>query len=284
MGRRQRQIPDWIKFQIPGGETAARVKKILVVKGLNTICVEARCPNIGECFDSGTATFLILGALCTRNCRYCAVQTGTPLPPDPEEPQRIAEAVALLDLSYVVITSVTRDDLEDGGARHFIATVAAIREAHPSCQVELLVPDFGAALESSVDSIIEISPAVINHNIEVVRNYYRDLRPKGNYSRSLQLIERVSRSGVPSKSGLMIGFGEEMSDIIETLQDLRSAGCTMVTIGQYLQSKRNGYPVMKYYHPDEFLEIEEIGRGIGFEKILAGPLVRSSYRAKSMAE
>lgn len=282
MGRLKRSIPDWIKYKIPAGKTYARVKKTIADRGLHTICTEARCPNIGECFGSGTATFLILGNICTRDCRYCSVSTGEPLPPDRGEPMAIAAAVASLELQYAVITSVSRDDLPDGGAALFAATVDAIRESQPSCRVELLVPDFRNDMEGSMARIVRHRPDVINHNIEVVRGFYRELRPMGDYDLSLRLLRRASESGIPAKSGLMIGFGEGLKDIEETLRDLRRAGCTILTVGQYLTPSREGYPVKRYYHPDEFREIALMAEEIGFTRVQSGPLVRSSYHADAM--
>jgi lipoic acid synthetase len=282
MGRLKRNIPDWIKFKIPAGKTYSKVKKTIAERGLHTICTEARCPNIGECFGIGTATFLILGTICTRNCRYCSVSKGVPLPPNEDEPQAIAEAVAALELRYAVITSVTRDDLTDGGSSLFTATVNAIRRAQQGCRIELLIPDFKNDMESSIARIVQHRPDVINHNIEVVRRFYRELRPMGDYDLSLRLLELISSSGIPVKSGLMIGFGEDLNDIEETLRDLHRAGCTLLTVGQYLKPNRGGYPVNRYYHPDEFREIEKMAVDIGFSRVQAGPLVRSSYHAATM--
>jgi lipoic acid synthetase len=282
MGRLKRNIPDWIKFKIPAGKTYSKVKKTIAERGLHTICTEARCPNIGECFGIGTATFLILGNICTRNCRYCSVSKGVPLPPDEDEPHSIAEAVTALELRYAVITSVTRDDLPDGGSSLFTATVDAIRRVQRGCRIELLIPDFKNDMESSIARIVQHRPDVINHNIEVVRRFYRELRPMGDYDLSLRLLELISSSGIPVKSGLMIGFGEDLNDIEETLRDLHRAGCTLLTVGQYLKPNREGYPVKRYYHPDEFREIEKMAGDIGFAGVQAGPLVRSSYHAATM--
>lgn len=282
MGRLKRSIPDWIKYKIPAGKAYARVKKTIAERGLHTICTEARCPNIGECFGSGTATFLILGNICTRNCRYCSVSSGEPLPPDRDEPMAIAGAVASLELQYAVITSVTRDDLPDGGSELFAATVDAIRGAQPSCRIEILVPDFKNDMEGSIARIVQHRPDVINHNIEVVRGFYQELRPMGDYDLSLRLLAVASESGIPTKSGLMIGFGEGLKEIEETLRDLRHAGCSILTVGQYLTPSSEGYPVKRYYHPDEFREIAIMADDIGFTGVQAGPLVRSSYHAAAM--
>lgn len=277
MGR-VRTIPDWIKFSIPSGEQYKKVQQHVAGCGLHTVCLEARCPNIGQCFSKGHATFLIMGNICTRNCKYCAVTKGHPRPLDPDEPQKIAHAVEKLNLEYVVITSVTRDDLEDGGASHFVKTVEAIRNTN-STRVEVLIPDFKYSLQHSLRMIADARPDVINHNIEVVKNFYTTLRPKGDYELSLKILAIVTGYGLIAKSGLMIGFGETLDDIIRTLQDVHSAGCRVITIGQYCSSHKGAYPVKKYYTPEEFKEIETIAYNIGFTKVLAAPMVRSSYRA-----
>ncbi len=282
MGRVGRRIPDWIKFRIPSGQTYSRVRDLLQSEKLNTICLEARCPNMGECFCSGTATFLILGKICTRNCRYCSVSKGHPAPPDEDEPDRIAGAVARLGLRFAVITSVTRDDLPDGGAGHFTAVIGSLRRQVPGIGIEVLIPDFLGKGMEGLDRIIEAAPDIINHNIEVARPLYGELRPRGDYRRSLEVLARVSLAGVPAKSGLMIGFGETLGDILSTLADLRESGCSRLTVGQYLQSDSDGFPVRKFYTPEEFEGIREAALGLGFAHVLAGPLVRSSYHAGKM--
>ena len=284
MGRVKRKIPDWIKFKIPSGENYRKVASAVKSRSLHTVCLEAGCPNVGECFACGTATFLIMGDTCTRNCRYCAVQQGVPGELDHQEPQKVADAVGELGLRYAVITSVTRDDLPDGGAHMFARTVEAVKQNSPGCRVEVLVPDFRNSLESSLQAVIDAGPDVINHNIEVVRSFYRELRPLGDYNGSLQLLKKVSASGIPAKSGLMIGFGETIDDIRHTLEDLRDQGCSMLTVGQYLQSRRDGYPVAKYYHPREFRQIKEMAEDMGFSQVMSGPMVRSSYHADHMLE
>lgn len=275
--------PDWIRFRIPGGEKYARVKKAVKAGFLHTVCTEALCPNIGECFSSGTATFLILGDICTRDCRYCSIKKGKPADADFEEPHRIAKAVSELDLRHSVITSVTRDDIPDGGASIFADTVNQIRSISSQCSVELLVPDFGPAMNESVQIIIDSSPDVINHNIEVTENFFGDLRPLGNYVKSLELIKKVSMSEIKTKSGLMIGFGESMKDIERTVSDLYYSGCEILTVGQYLKSSRNGFSVKKYYTHEEFNEIRTIAESIGIKKVLSSPLARSSYHAADFA-
>ena len=283
MAEAELRKPAWIKFKIPGGQNYVKIKKIISDKNLHTVCSEALCPNIGECFGCGTATFIILGNICTRNCLYCSVVKGNPLQPDLSEPFKIAEAVKEMSLSHAVITSVTRDDLPDGGASLFCETVLNIKKMNPSCTVEVLVPDFQCDMISSIDKIIATEPDIINHNIEVSKNLYEKLRPLGSYEKSLELISYVSGKALKVKSGLMIGFGESIEDISLTLKDLNQAGCSFVTIGQYLKSLKTNYPVIKYYTPDEFIKIREIALNIGFEKVMAGPLVRSSYHAKEMA-
>ncbi len=283
MGRVKRNIPDWIRFKIPSGAAYKTVASTVKAHSLHTVCVEAKCPNVGECFACKTATFMIMGDTCTRNCRYCAVGQGTPKPVDPDEPFHVAEAVTELGLKYAVITSVTRDDIADGGASLFADTVKCIRTKSPRCRVELLVPDFRPHMPRSLQEVIEAQPDVINHNIEVVKGFYDELRPLGNYNLSLELLKQVNGSNIPAKSGLMIGFGESMDDIRNTLEDLVHTGCRMLTVGQYLQSRRDGFPVVKYYHPDEFKQISEMAYSMGFDQVMSGPLVRSSYHAAEMA-
>lgn len=276
---RRRSIPDWIRMSVPGGESYAAVVSVMKNTGLHTVCMEARCPNIGECFNARHAAFLVLGDRCTRNCKYCAVTQGLPpLQPDPSEPDEIAGVISTLGLDYAVVTSVTRDDLPDGGASHFAAIVSAVRLASPDCFLELLIPDFLHAGTDALDTVIDSVPDRINHNIEVVSSLFRELRPLGDYHHSLGIIRRVADSGVPAKSGLMIGFGETDDDIRATLDDLIAAGCSTVTVGQYLRSRKDGFPVKKYYHPDEFETLREYAVSLGFTEVRCSPLSRSSYR------
>jgi len=275
-----KRLPEWIRTKVPGGETYVLVKKATEGKNLHTVCLEAKCPNVGECFCGGRAAFLVLGDICTRNCRYCAVSHGKPAVLDPDEPRRIAEAVSELNLSYTVITSVTRDDCEDGGASHIAACVRAIRKAAGKCKIEVLIPDFRYAGHNALDIILKSCPDVVNHNIEVVRSLFPELRPQGEYDYSLSVLHRISSSGFSAKSGLMIGFGESESDIVSTFEDLRRAGCSILTVGQYLRSSKEGFPVSRYYRPEEFLRLEVEAKKMGFEKVLCGPLVRSSYHAE----
>ena len=267
-------------MKVPGGKNYTAVRQ--ATKSLHTVCIEAKCPNIGECACAGHAAFLILGDVCTRNCRYCAVRHGAPSDPDPGEPGRIAEAAAALGLSYAVLTSVTRDDLPDGGAGHFAACVLSLKERVLSCRIELLIPDFREK-ENALEKIFGAEPDVINHNIETAESVFRKLRPQGDYRFSLSVLRRIADAGFPAKSGLMVGFGETMDDIERTMNDVRETGCSILTVGQYLRSRKDGFPVAKYYTPDEFDSIRETARRIGFDRVTAGPMVRSSYRADEQA-
>jgi len=271
--------PAWLKVRLPNTPDFNRVRGILSRHGLHSICQEARCPNMSECFQDGTATFLILGSICTRNCRYCNVAHGVPAPVDDEEAGRLVSAVKSLSLKYVVITSVTRDDLPDGGAGAFARAIGALRESLPEIRIEVLIPDFQGSI-AALAEVIAAGPDVINHNIEVVPSLYPRLRPQGSFETSLEILGRVG--GVPaiiSKSGFMIGFGERGEDINGLLEDLAGAGCRNVTIGQELQPTPDHWPVRKYYHPDEFAALRQTALGMGFRHVEAGPLVRSSYHA-----
>ena len=272
----ERRIPSWIRMKVPGGKNYTSLRQATVF--LHTVCIEARCPNIGECACAGHAAFLVLGTVCTRHCGYCAVSHGTPQKPDQDEPEKIAAVSLELKLSHIVLTSVTRDDLPDGGAFHFAACVSAISRCNPQCGIELLVPDFRNK-NGALEIVFCSRPDIINHNIETTRGVFRELRPQGDYDYSLSVIRRIADAGFPAKSGLMIGFGESMDDIERTLHDLRSAGCSIITVGQYLQSHKEGFPVAKFYTPDEFHLISEKAKSIGFPEVLAGPMVRSSYHA-----
>lgn len=275
------RIPPWIKTVVPAGPQYTRLKGVVRRHRLHTICTEARCPNAGECFARGTATFLVLGDVCTRACRYCAVATGTPRPPEAGEPQRLGQAAGELGLRYVVVTSVTRDDLPDGGAGHFAACIQALRDA-AGCRVEPLIPDFKGKGAGALDAVIAAVPDCINHNIEVARSHYRRLRPQGDYDLSLAVLARIAAAGVPAKTGLMVGFGEEMAAIEATLRDVYATGCRMLTVGQYLRSARGNPPVARYYPPADFAAIRQMARAMGFAQVQADPLVRSSYHAAAM--
>jgi lipoic acid synthetase len=277
-----RRHPDWLKVRIGGGENYSKVKTLLRSAKLHTICEEAKCPNIAECFGSGTAVFLILGNICTRNCRYCNVTHGTPGPLNDDEPSDIAESVKTLGLKYVVVTSVTRDDLTDGGASVFYKTVRAIRRVNPECHIEVLIPDFKGN-EAAIQKVIDAAPDVINHNIEVVEDLFPLIRPQGNYLRSIELLKTLKMKGkdIRVKSGLMVGLGESTEQILATLHDLRAAGVDFLTLGQYLQPTHNHAIVKKYYPPEEFLQLRTIALQLGFAHVESGPLVRSSYHAQN---
>jgi lipoyl synthase len=265
--------------RLPSHGEYFRVAGVVRAGGLHTICESARCPNIGECWEKRTATFLILGDVCTRNCGFCAVAKGRPLPPDPDEPARVAEAAGRLGLRYAVITSVTRDDLADGGAAPFAAVIRAVREARPGVRVEALIPDFGGD-EAALGAVLDASPDVLNHNLETPEALYPAIgRPLGNYRRSLGVLAAAKARGARTKSGLMIGLGESEADIRGAFADLRRAGCDLLTVGQYLQPTAAHPPVARYYTPDEFEALAAEARRAGFREVVAGPLVRSSYEA-----
>jgi lipoic acid synthetase len=252
---------------------------------LHSVCEEAHCPNIGECWEEATATFMILGDVCTRNCGYCAVAHGAPVWEDREEPQRIARAVAELELEHVVITSVNRDDLADGGAAHWAATIRAVHVHAPTCRVEALVPDF-LGRRASLDAVVAARPAIFNHNTETVPRLYKVARHGGRYERVLELFRhvRATAPGVPLKSGVILGLGEERDELLSTMRDLLEIGVSILTLGQYLRPSREHLPVARYYHPDEFAELAAIGRQMGFAHVESGPLVRSSYHARRQAD
>ena len=255
-----------------------RVNSLVSANKLHTVCRSAACPNQTECWDAGTATFMILGNVCTRGCRFCNVPKGRPEGLDAEEPARVAEAVKALKLRYAVITSVTRDDLEDGGAGIFSETVRAIRTASPGCKVEVLVPDFQGS-EASLLTVLDANPDVLNHNLETVPSLYPTVRPQADYLRSLEVLARSEKRGAVAKTGLMLGLGESNAEVLTVLRDLRSIGCSILTIGQYLQPSRKHLPVERYYHPDEFTLYRNQALALGFRHVMAGPLARSSYHA-----
>jgi len=274
--------PPWLKVRLPSHGSFFEVSAILKKNRLHTICQSAKCPNIAECWTARTATFLILGDTCTRECGFCAVKKGTPAPLSGAEPGQVAEAVAGLGLHYAVVTSVTRDDLDDGGAAVFARTVGAIKERRPQVRVEVLIPDFQGN-EEALAAVIASGPDVVNHNLETTQpGYPRINRPPGNYRRSLGVLEAAQRLGALTKSGLMVGLGETGPEIERTLSDLRNAGCDLLTIGQYLQPSRQNPPVGRYYGPEEFEALRALALTLGFREVAAGPLVRSSYRAHQM--
>lgn len=275
--------PPWLKVRPPGSQTCREMHTILTKHAINTICREARCPNKAECFAAGTATFLILGKACTRRCAYCHVSHGCPEEVDTTEPERLAAAVEALGLSYTVITSVTRDDLPDGGASHFVRCIEAIRWRRASCQIEVLIPDFRGD-RAACEEVAAAAPEIIGHNMETVSSLFGTLRPQGDYVRSLNVLSTVAdRHGRPPKSGFMVGLGETWHDIEGLLADLYKAGCRYITIGQYLQPSRRHRPVHRYYTPEEFVKLKELSLSLGMEHVEAGPLIRSSYRAASAA-
>jgi lipoic acid synthetase len=276
-----RRHPDWLKVKIGGGKSYVKMKSLLRNAKLHTICEEAKCPNIAECFSSGTAVFLILGDICTRDCRYCYVKHGKPLKINIEEPKDVAESVKRLGLKYVVITSVTRDDLEDGGSVIFNRTIKEIKKLNNLCKIEVLIPDFNGKNES-LERIIEAKPDVINHNIEVVKDLFSEIRPQGNYEISLKILKDIKKmnNDIRTKSGFMVGLGENYKQILKTMHDLRNADVDFLTIGQYLQPSRNHVEIRKYYTPQEFEEFKKIGLEMGFKHVESGPLVRSSYHAE----
>jgi len=276
-----RRHPDWLKVRIGGGESFVEMKNLLRKARLHTICEEAKCPNIGECFNAKTAVFLLLGDVCTRSCSYCNVKHGVPSPPDSNEPFNVAESVKILGLRYVVLTSVTRDDLPDGGASVFSETIRMIKRLNSNCRVEALIPDFKGDA-SALKTIVDSEPDVVNHNIEVVRELFPSIRPKGDYNRSIKLLGLIKEFNpfVKTKSGLMIGLGESYDQIIKTFKDLKNAKVDILTIGQYLQPSKHHAPVKKYYTPLEFDKLRENAELIGFKHVEAGPLVRSSYHAE----
>jgi lipoic acid synthetase len=277
--------PAWLKRRLPSGPVYGTVCRTVETRGLHTVCQEARCPNQWECYSRRTATFLILGARCTRNCRFCAVESGPPAPPDPGEPERVADAASSMELSYVVVTSVTRDDLPDGGAGVFARTVAALRQRLPGARVELLVPDFGGD-PAALAAVVDAAPDVLNHNLETVPRLYAIVRPEADYARSLALLAEVRRRapGLPTKSGLMLGLGERAEEIEDALQDLRRVDCRMLTLGQYLQPTPAHLPVERFVTPEEFAAWQRRGLELGFERVASGPLVRSSYHARDLFE
>jgi lipoic acid synthetase len=278
--------PDWIRVKWPATPAVARLKQILRENRLHTVCEEASCPNIGECFGKGTATFMIMGDVCTRRCPFCDVAHGRPAPLDPDEPANLARTIHAMGLRYVVITSVDRDDLRDGGAGHFVACIKAVHDASPQTRIEVLVPDFRGRMQVALDRLDEAPPDVFNHNLETIPRLYRKARPGADYAHSLELLRQFKRrhSSVPAKSGLMVGLGESLEEIIDVMRDLRGHDCEMLTIGQYLQPTRHHLPVERYVTPAEFEEMARVGYAMGFTHVASGPLVRSSYHADRQAE
>jgi len=278
--------PDWIRVRAGGSPRFYEIKRILREHNLHTVCEEASCPNIGECFGKGTATFMIMGDICTRRCPFCDVGHGRPLPLDADEPVNLAKTIAALSLKYVVITSVDRDDLRDGGAAHFVECIRAVREHSPQTQIEVLVPDFRGRLERALEILVAAPPDVMNHNLESVPRLYKHVRPGSDYLHSLRLLREFKAHvpGVPTKSGLMLGLGETDDEIRDVMRDMRAHDIDMITIGQYLQPSRNHLPVLRYVHPDAFAAFEAEAYAMGFRHAAIGALVRSSYHADKQAE
>ncbi len=279
--------PSWIRVRLPQGNAVQQLKARLREHHLVTVCEEASCPNIHECFSKGTATFMILGEVCTRRCSFCDVAHGRPAPPDAAEPARLAETIASMGLRYVVITSVDRDDLRDGGAAHFASCIRAVRHASPDIRIEILTPDFRGKgrMERALEALAEHVPDVFNHNLETVPDLYREVRPGADYQWSLDLLRqfKAQHPDIPTKSGIMLGLGETMEQVLDTLRDLRAHDVDMVTIGQYLQPTAHHHPVVRYWTPDEFESLREAGMAMGFTHVASGPLVRSSYHADEQA-
>ena len=283
-GSAPRRLPSWLRAKSGHWERVHGMRVLLTGSRLHTVCEEARCPNQGECWTRGTATFMLLGETCTRSCGFCAVATGRPAPPDPDEPRHVAEASRRLGLKFVVVTSVARDDLKDGGASHFAATVRAIREQNPEARVEVLVPDFKGDPDS-IRLVVESRPTVFNHNLETVERLTRRVRIQARYSRSLDVLRIAKAQGQPvTKTGIMLGLGETEEEVLALLRDARGTGCDILTIGQYLQPTKQHLPVVEYVHPDRFKAFEAAAYALGFTSVFSGPLVRSSYHAEAVAD
>ena len=281
----QRRLPEWLKVKAPGGPNYLDLRNRFRDNELHTVCEEAHCPNIGDCWERRTATFMILGDTCTRACSYCAVNTGVPLTLDLEEPARLANTVERMDLKYVVITSVNRDELQDGGAYIFAQCITQIRKRIPECKIEVLIPDFCGNWDA-LKTVVDASPNTLNHNIETVSRVFPKVRHKGDYKQSLDLLSRAKDMAPESvtKSGMMVGLGETLKEIIETMRDLRSSQCDLLTIGQYLRPSDKHVPLSKWYTPEEFDQLRQEGESLGFSHVASGPLVRSSYHADEQHE
>jgi lipoic acid synthetase len=278
----QKKRPEWLKVRLPGGENYDRLKGLMRRKALNTVCEEARCPNIGECWGRGTATFLIMGDICTRSCAFCDIKTGRPLPLDWNEPLRVAEAVEAMNLRHVVITSVNRDERSDGGAPIFALCIEKIREYQPGCSIEVLIPDFKGS-RSALKVVVDARPEILNHNVETVPSLFKTVQPQDSYEWAMATLENAKKMDpdILTKSGIMVGLGEERDELLAVMQDLVDRGVDILTLGQYLQpNSQKHLPVARYYHPDEFTQLRQIGLEMGFRWVESGPLVRSSYRAE----
>ncbi|MBN1316266.1 MAG: lipoyl synthase [Anaerolineales bacterium] len=277
--------PSWIKVRAPGGESYQEIRRLMRSKALHTVCEEAHCPNIGECWGlNRTATFLILGDICTRSCRFCDVKTGKPEPLDWEEPERVAQAVKAMNLRHVVITSVNRDEREDGGAPIFAACISRIREIHPDCSIEVLIPDFRGSMDA-LKIVMDARPDILNHNVETVKRMFQQVQPQDRYEWAEATLRnaKILAPDATTKSGIMVGLGESFDEVVDTMRDLREWEVDILTIGQYLQPTKNHYPISRYYEPSEFEKMKEIGLEMGFRWVESGPLVRSSYNAEAQA-
>ena len=272
--------PEWLKARIPSGENYTKLHGLMRTHRLHTVCEEARCPNMGECWEAGTATFMILGDTCTRSCGFCAVKTGRPeYGLDWDEPRRVAEAVSMMNIRHAVITSVNRDERRDGGAPIFAETIRLVRERKPNCTIEVLIPDFKGH-EDALKIVLDAKPEILNHNLETVPSLYRTVRPQANYRQSLEVLQRSKKAGLLAKTGLMVGIGERKEQVIEVMRDCRESEVDILTIGQYLQPTKQHLPIDRYVHPDEFASYKTIGMDMGFKHVESGPLVRSSYHAE----
>lgn len=277
--RRKDARPSWLKIKVPLGTKYVEVKNIIQSSGLNTVCEDARCPNMADCWNRGTATFMILGDTCTRSCGFCSVKTGRPLTLDMDEPRRVAEAVQTMNLKHAVITSVNRDELKDGGSGIFAETIRAIRERMPNCSIEVLIPDFMGKREA-IFTLIDARPDILNHNMETVPSLYRRVRPQAKYQRSLNLLDLCKQQGLTTKTGMMLGLGETYDEVLQVMRDLRAINVDILTLGQYLQPTKEHLPVERYVTPEEFEDWKKIGLELGFRHVESGPLVRSSYHAE----
>ena len=281
VANRPGQRPEWLRVKLPYGETFRRVSEIIESHNLHTVCSSARCPNMGECWTAGTATFMILGDVCTRSCSFCAVKTGRPTADlDWDEPRRVAEAARLMGIQHVVVTSVNRDERHDGGAPIFAETIRLLRQEVPGCTVEVLVPDFRGIMEGGADLVFEARPDLFNHNIETIPRLYRRVRPQADYQRSLDVLARAKEFGLRTKSGIMVGLGETKEEVLELMKDFVGIGLDVMTIGQYLQPTKMHLPVEEFVHPDTFRWYKEQGEALGLDHVESGPLVRSSYHAE----
>lgn len=272
--------PEWLKAKIPGGETYARLKNLIDAHKLHTVCEEARCPNMGECWHAGTATFMILGDICTRSCGFCAVKTGRPdFGLDWDEPRRVVDAIKLMGVRHAVITSVNRDERKDGGSPIFAEIIRLIRKELSGVTVEVLIPDFKGS-EEALNIVLDARPDILNHNLETVPRLYRTVRPQANYQQSLEVLERSKRRGFATKTGLMLGIGERTEEVVDVMKDIRGVNCDILTLGQYLQPTKDHLPIDRFVHPDEFRMLKELGMEMEFKHVESGPLVRSSYHAE----